>query len=120
MLKVSKIKEILKQNNIKGWAHLNKPGLIELLKEKDLMPVEPPKPERRRQTKEEIDPKNLWRCDTIKNRKTVVLKDIATEEEITFPSLHKAAKFIGKVTSTISYWDGKIWKNKYEIKIKKS
>ena len=79
-MKISEIKNILKQNNIKGWAHLNKPDLIGLLKENNLMPDEPPKPPK--STKTCIDPKNQKLYEARNNPNTVIFKDIITKEEI--------------------------------------
>ena len=55
---------------------------------------------------------------TIKNNpRKVSLKDIETGEIKTFPSIYKAAKFIDQSSLTISYWDGKTWKNKYKVEV---
>ena len=52
MAKLAKLREILKQNNLRGYSQYTKMELIVVLTEKGLMPVEPPKPE-----KKEADPK---------------------------------------------------------------
>lgn len=44
-LKLFELKEILKQKKIRGWSHLNKHQLIELQREKELLPIEKPKNE---------------------------------------------------------------------------
>ena len=49
--------------------------------------------------------------------KAVIFKDIVTGEEITFPSVYKAAKFIGLDRIIFYSEDGRIWNNKYKIKI---
>ena len=63
------------------------------------------------------DPK-YDRLKTIKNNpKKVSLEDIEMGEIKTFPSIYRAAKFIDQSPQTISYWDGKVWKNKYKVEI---
>ena len=120
-MEVSKIKEILKQNKIRGWAHLNKPELIELLKKHDLLPVEQLKPKKSKSKSKSIkisdDPKMQKLYEARNNPMVVILKNIENEEEISFPSIYKAARFIGKVSSTIHYWNNRVYKNKYAIKI---
>ena len=114
-MKMPELKYILRKNNIKGWSHLNKTQMVELLKEKELFPVEPPKVTPKRDAI--VNPKYPWLSEIRTKPKTVVLKDVATEEELTFPSLYKAARFIGKGTRTISFWDGRVWNSKYAVKI---
>ena len=49
---------------------------------------------------------------TIKqNPRKVMLEDVETGEIKTFPSIHKAAKFIDQAPQRITYWDGGVWKN---------
>ena len=71
MIKLSELKEILYANKIRGYSHYTKKQLIELFKERQLMPKEKPKPEK---SKKDIDPK-FARLATIKfNPKRVTLK----------------------------------------------
>ena len=71
MIKLSELKEILYANKIRGDSHYTKKQLIELLKERQLMQKEKPKPEK---PKKDIDPK-FARLATIKfNPKRVTLK----------------------------------------------
>lgn len=107
--KLPELREILRQNKIKGYSHYNKKQLVELLKGKGLLPEEPPKPEK---PKKEIDP----RC-TRTNPKRVVLKNIETGDELTFSSIYKASQFINKPAAIITFWNGRVWNNKYEIRV---
>ena len=114
MVKLPELREILRQNKIKGCSHYNKKQLIELLKGKGLLPEEPPKPEK---PKKEIDPR-FTRLMTIRtNPKQVVLKNVETGNEITFPSIYKASQFINKSPRIITFWDGRVWNNMYEISV---
>ena len=45
------------------------------------------------------------------------LENVETGEIKTFPSMYKAGKFIDQSPQTIVYWDGKVWNNKYKIKV---
>ena len=45
------------------------------------------------------------------------MKDIESGDEITFPSIYKASRFIGESPRIITFWEGRVWKNKYEIKV---
>ena len=51
------------------------------------------------------------------NPRKVSLENIETGEIETFPSIYKAAKFIDRASNTITYWDGKVWNNKYKVVI---
>ena len=61
---------------------------------------------------------NYDRLRTIrKNPKEVIIEDIETGEMKTFPSIYKASKFIEQAPQMITYWDGRVWKNKYKVLI---
>lgn len=102
MATVAELRQIAKQNNLRGYSLLSREKLIKLLKEKDLMP-------------EETEPKHVKRVGIRNNPHDVILKDIETKEEISFPSIYKAARFLGKSPRMITYYNGRIWNNQYEI-----
>ena len=111
MLKHSELREILATNQIKGKMQYNKKQLIVFLREEGLIPSKQEK------VKKEIKP-NFEKLATIRNNpKSVIIKNVETGETNTFPSIYKASKFIGRSPSMVQYWDGKVWDNKYEIKI---
>ena len=113
-MKLPELREILRQNKIKGYSHYNKKELVELLREKGLLPAEQPKPEK---PKKEIDPR-FKRLKTIRtNPKRVVLKSVETGDKITFPSIYKAAKSINQSPRIVKFWNGTVWNKKYEIRI---
>ena len=112
--KLPELREILRQNKIKGYSHYNKKQLVELLKGKGLLPEEPPKPEK---PKKEIDPRFI-KLNTIRtNPKRVALKNIETGDILTFPSIYKASRFINTSPRIITFWNGRVWNNKYEIRV---
>ena len=104
MTSVAELKQIAKQNNLRGYSHLSREKLIELLKEKNLMP-------------EEKEPKYINLVGIRNNPHDVIIVDITTKEEFKFPSIYKASKFLGKTPRIITYWNGRVYKNQYEIKL---
>ena len=111
MIKLSELREILVTNQIKSKMHYDKKQLIVLLGEKGLLP---PKPEK---VKKEINHK-FEKLVTIRNNpKQVVLKNVETGDTITFPSIYKASTFIDRSPRIITFWNNRVWDNRYEIKI---
>ena len=111
MVKLSELREILHKNKIRGYLHYDKKQLIVLLREEGLLPDEPVKP------KKEIDSK-YEKLQTIRNNpKQVFLKSVETGDTITFPSIYKAALFINQSPRIITFWNNRVWKNKYEIRV---
>ena len=111
MIKLSDMREILLKHQIENCMHYDKKQLIVLLGEKGLLPSKQEK------VKKEINHK-FEKLATIRNNpKSVIIKNVETGETNTFPSIYKASKFIGRSPSMVQYWDGKVWDNKYEIKI---
>ena len=51
-------------------------------------------------------------ADTQKKTKKVEIHGIETERVVLYPSIYKAA-----LTGVISMYDGKVWRNRYAIKI---
>ena len=111
MIKLSELREILVTNQIKSKMHYDKKQLIVLLGEKGLLP---PKPEK---VKKEINHK-FEKLATIRNNpKQVVLKNVETGDTITFSSIYKASKCINRSPRIITFWNNRVWDNRYEIKI---
>ena len=111
MIKLSELREILVTNQIKSKMHYDKKQLIVLLGEKGLLPSKPEK------VKKEINHK-FEKLATIRNNpKQVVLKNVETGDTITFSSIYKASKFINRSPRIITFWNNRVWDNRYEIKI---
>ena len=105
------MREILLKHQIENCMHYDKKQLIVLLGEKGLLPSKQEK------VKKEIKPK-FEKLATIRNNpKPVIIKNVKTGEINAFPSIYKASKFIGRSPSMVQYWDGKVWDNKYEIRL---
>ena len=114
-MNVEELKKLLKENRIHFVTYWSKQKLIELAKINDLLPKEEPKEE-----PEEEKPKyvNYELLKNIRHTPTkVILKDVETGEEQTFPSIYKAALFIDKSPQTIRYWGKKkgVWNKKYRV-----
>ena len=116
MTKLSELREILRTSKIRGYSHYDKKQLIVLLGEKGLLPEELPKPVKVKEVKE-IDPKYQRLVGIRTNPRSVILKNVKTGEEQSFSSIYKASRFIKHSPRTITFWDGKIWNDLYEIKI---
>jgi hypothetical protein len=105
-MSLPELKQIMKDNKLKGWTLMNKPEILKLLREKgfvsDEKPV-PPKPKSTRST----------RCNPTK----VIIKDVDTGIETEYPSLYRASKTLGRSIKGIKDNNGKIWKGKYDIQI---
>ena len=87
-----------------------KKGLLDLVIEHDLVPE--------KKLEDESKSLNYERLKTIKQNPTKVsLENAETGEIKTFPSINKAAKFTDRAPLTISYWDGRVWNNKYKIAV---
>ena len=111
MAKLSELREILLTNQIDGYMHYNKKQLIVLLGEKGLLPPKPVK------VKKEINSKYEKLATIRNNPKQVSLKNVETGGTITFPSIYKASKFIDRSPRIITFWNNRVWDNRYEIKI---
>jgi len=117
-LKLPELKAIFKKNKIKGFAYYNKPQIVEILRERNLLPAEepqpPPEPERQAN---DADPKHRKLREIRRNPKEVTMTDTTTGEELVFPSIYKASRHMKTSPRIITFWNGRIWKNRYEIKI---
>jgi hypothetical protein len=114
MYKLPELKAILKLNKIKGWAHLNKPEIVELLKEKNLLPE--PEPEKVKIVKE-IAPRYMH-LKTIRTQpKSVEVVDSETGEVTLYPSIYKAGQAFKTNPRLITFYNGKLFMNRYLIKV---
>ena len=115
----SELKKILKDNEIPYFSYWSKRRLFDLAGEHNLLPLKKEKPEKEKQ--EEPEKPKYVNCERLKHIRStpikVVLKDVNTEEEHTFPSIYKAAQFIDKSPQTIRHWGRKkgIWNDTYQV-----
>jgi len=110
-MKLPEIKQLIKENNIKGTSHLNKPELIqELIKHGVLSHIDKPiKP------KKEIDERYLRLRGIRNNARQVRVIDTETEEETIFKSIYACAKSFKISPSLLLSYNGKMCNNRYQI-----
>jgi hypothetical protein len=109
------LKQIMKDNKLKGWTILNKPEILKLLHETGFVSdgalVKQEKPVR------EVSPKHEFtkfiRCNPTK----VTIKNLETDVSTKYSSLYRASKELGCSIKGIKGNIGKTWKGKYEIEI---
>ena len=95
------------------FAYWSKKRLLVLVNEHDLLPKKVPEMEKSK------DPKYDRLKMIMQNSRKVSPEDIETDENKTFPSIFKAAKFIDQSPMTVGYWGLRngVWKNKYKVMI---
>ena len=114
-MNIDELGKLLKEKGVTFYSYWNKQRLIELAKINDLLPKEEEK-----KGPEEENPKyvNYERLKNIRHTPTkVILKDVETEEEHTFPSIYKVAQYIDNSPQTIRHWGKKngVWNKKYKV-----
>ena len=113
---------MLKENNIRECLHYNKPELVDVLVKRELIPeiikittitslLE------REDPKKEINPKYNFLKHIRNSPKKVEIQDIETGEIIIYSSMYEAAKRFNQQSRLIYGYDGKVWRNRYAIKI---
>ena len=67
--------------------------------------------------KKDIDPKYYFLRKIGSNPKKVEIHDLETDKVVLYPSIYKAALALDQNTEVISMYDGKVWRNRYAIKV---
>ena len=96
MISVKELKAILKENKIHFHAYWNKKRLLALVNEHDLLPKKAFEKEK------SMDPMYERLKTIMHNPRKVSLKDVKMGKIKTFPSIHKAAKFIDQAPMTVN------------------
>ena len=113
---------MLKKNKIIGYIHYNKSELIDQLIKRGLLPETinitaiTSLPERENANKE-INPKYNFLKHIRNSPEKVEIRDMETDEIMVYSSLYKAAKTFHQQSRLISSNDGKVWRNRYAIKV---
>ena len=120
-MKKAELKKILKDKEIPYFSYWSKRRLFDLAEEHNLLPPKKENPKKKKREDPE-KPKyvNYERLKHIRSTPIkVVLKNVNTEEEHTFPSIYKAAQFIDKSPQTIRHWGQKmgIWNDMYLVRL---
>ena len=71
----------------------------------------------RKDTKKEINPKSNFLKHIRNSPKKVEIQYMETGEIIVYSSMYKAAKIFNQQSRIIYGYDGKVWKNRYAIKV---
>ena len=122
MISLTDLRTMLKKNKIRGYLHYNKSELIDVLIKRGLLPQTinittiTSLPEREN-TKKEINPKYNFLKHIRNSPKKVEIRDIKTGEIIVYSSVYKAAKTFNQQSRLISAYDGKVWRNRYAIRV---
>ena len=68
-------------------------------------------------TKKDIDPKYICLRYIRSNPRKVQIHDLKTVEVAICPSTYRAALALGQNPGVICMYDGKVWRNRYAIKV---
>ena len=112
---------MLKENN-RECLHYNKPELVDVLVKRGLTPeiikiTTSTSLHERKDTEKEINPKYNLLKHIRNSPKKVEIQDMETGEIIVYSSMYKAARRFNQQSRLIYAYDGKIWRNRYAIKV---
>ena len=65
----------------------------------------------------DIDPKYSFLRQIRKNPKKVEIHDLEADKVVRYPSLYKAAFALDQNAAVIWMYNGKVWRNRYAIKV---
>ena len=122
MISLTEPRTILKENKIRGYLYYNKSELVDVLVKRGLPPeiiritTITSLPERE-DTKKERNSKYTFLKHIRITPKKVEIWDIEKGEIIVYSSMYKAAKTFNTQSRLISAYDGKVWRNRYAIKV---
>ena len=112
----AELKEILKENQIRGSSHYAKSKLIDLLVKRGLIP-EKYDTNKQLKAKKDIDPWYKFLRQIHNNPKKVEINDLKTDNVVLYPSIYKAAFALDQNTGVISMPNGKVWRDRNAIKV---
>ena len=121
MISLTELRAMLKENKIRGHLHYNKSELVDVLVKRGLLPdtmniTTIISLTERENTKKENRKYNFLKH--IRNSpKKVENQVMETGEIIIYSSMYKGAKRFNQQSSLISTYDGKVWRNRYAIKV---
>ena len=122
MISLTELRPTLKENKIRGYLHYKKSELVDLLVKRGLLPetikitTTTSLPEREN-TKIEINPKYNFLKHIRNSPKKAKIQDMETGEIIIYSFMYKAAQTFNQQSRLISAYDGKVWRNRYAIKV---
>ena len=122
MISLRELRAMLKENNIRGCLHYNKPELVDVLVKIGLLPeiikitTITSLPERK-DTMKEINPKYNLLKHIRNSPKKVEIQDMESGEIIVYSSMYKAANRFNHQSTLIHAFDGKVWRSRYAINL---
>ena len=122
MISLTELRAMLKENKIRWYHHYNKSELVDVLVKLGLLPETMKITtitllSERENTKKEINPKYKFLKHIRNSPKKVEIQDMETGEIIVYSSMYKAAKRFNQQSRLIYAYDGKVWRNRYDIKV---
>ena len=122
MISLRELRAMLKENNIRGCLHYNKPELVDVLVKRGLLPeiikiTTIASQAERKDTKKEINHNYNFLKHIRNSPKKFEIQDMETGEITVYSSMYKAAKRFNQQSRLISTYDGKVWRNRYTIKV---
>ena len=123
MISLADLRAMEKKNKIRGYIHYNKSELIDVLIKRGLLPETinittiSSLPERENTKKKEINHNHNFLKHIRNSPKKVEIRDMQTGQIIVYSSMYKAAKTFNQQSRLISAYDGKVWRNRYAIKV---
>ena len=67
--------------------------------------------------RKDIDPKYYFLKQIRSNLKKVETHDLETDKVVLYPSIYKAALVLDQNPGVIGMYNGKVWRNRYAIKV---
>ena len=118
---MTEVRAMLKENKTRGYLHYNKTELVDVLVKRGLLPdtmniTTITSLSERENTKKE-NPKYNFLIHMRNSPKKVEIQDMETGEIIIYSSMYKAAKRFNQQSRLISTYDGKVWRDRYAIKV---
>ena len=122
MISLTELRALLNENKIRWYLHYNKSELVDVLVKRGLLPetikiTTITSLSERENTKKKINPKYKFLKHKRNSPKKVQIQDMETGEIIIYSSMYKAAKRFNQQSILISTYDGKVWRNRYAIKV---
>ena len=104
-----RLKQIMRDNQIKGVTFMNKPEMLEKVNKLGLVP---------NKALEKKTTVKITNSDCSRNKpRKVIVKDVVTELETEYPYIYKAARALDCSTTQIYHRNGKLLSNRYNIEI---
>ena len=122
MISLTELRAMLKENKIRGYLYYNKSDHVDVIVKRGWLPeiikitTITSLPERE-DTKREINPKYNFLKDIRNSPKMAEIRDIKIGEIIAYSSMYNTAKTFNQQSTLISAYDGKVWRNRYAIKV---